>query len=396
MCWVSSGSCILLLPLTFFHCKNDEQERQNIPRALLGLFMLKLIVVVHWVACFWSFLALAQAGTFGDNLSQEPNWISYWYNGYYVDGGINPYGWDQSLGRYALSLFWSIQSVTSIGYGNIVPATTLEYYFANILMLLSGIFWAFTIGSILEIVQHMNQNQTLYKRHMDVANIMISTFSPSNADNSTLDKQSDIGVGDPDVVAARIRKFITAQYDGTMLSVAAGSTSPTLDQIFPTLDTLSLEIRQLSSLHLMRKYFDMVPYLSHKYLTPEEQSDLAFKCIFLEFSRLETFVKHPQYGRGIIIIKKGYGLSIGCHGIMGVHSASDNAPIAVNEILVEEKFLADDQPLYRFTSYALVIFIPRSVICEVLKVNKKAWKDCARWIYLKACLLKWARKKNDV
>ena len=110
-------------------------ERQDVARAMLASFILKLIVVAHWIACFWSFIAFIQVWTFGDALGEEANWISNWYELSYVKGGIDPIGWQNDIDRYALSLFWSIQSLTSIGYGNIFPTTRLEYFSANILMI---------------------------------------------------------------------------------------------------------------------------------------------------------------------------------------------------------------------------------------------------------------------
>ena len=110
-------------------------EKQNVPRATLILFMLKLVMATHWLACFWSFIAFIQSLSFGDALMEEANWISYWYESSYIEGGINPIGWNNNIDRYALSLFWSIQTITSIGYGNIVPVTRAEYYLANILMI---------------------------------------------------------------------------------------------------------------------------------------------------------------------------------------------------------------------------------------------------------------------
>ncbi|KAL7543046.1 hypothetical protein ACHAXR_012355 [Thalassiosira sp. AJA248-18] len=372
-------------------------ERQDVARAMLASFILKLVVVSHWIACFWSFIAFVQVGTFGSDLGQKANWISNWYESSYIEGGINPIGWESDIDRYALSLFWSIQSLTSIGYGNIVPVTRTEYYVTLILMLCSGLFWTFVIGNIVSIAEHMKSVKLQYKRRLDDANTFIGYFSPSVGKPN---EQADIGVGDADAVATRVRRFVTAQYDRTMLNRTENFNSPTLNQVFPALDSLSLELRRLSSLHLMRKYIEMVPYLSHKYLTPEEQSDLAFKCVHLEFSRGESFIKHPQYGRGIMILRKGFCLAIGTIGSCGINAPvqfefynRDN-PIAVDDVLVEDTFLIEHQSMYRFVSYSLVVFIPRSVIYEVL--NAKAWKDCGRWKYLRACLLKWSREKKNV
>ena len=64
--------------------------------------------------------------SFGDNLLNTTNWIHGWYDDHYIEGGLNPIGWDHPWDRYFLSLFWSVQTITSIGYGNITPVTFVE------------------------------------------------------------------------------------------------------------------------------------------------------------------------------------------------------------------------------------------------------------------------------
>ena len=96
---------------------------------------LKIRMVQHWIACIWGFAAFVQAKSFGDELLTSLNWISNWYEGYYVEGGLNPIGWDNHVQRYALCLFWSIQTITSIGYGNIEPVTQGEVSSSNSLLI---------------------------------------------------------------------------------------------------------------------------------------------------------------------------------------------------------------------------------------------------------------------
>lgn len=66
-------------------------------------------------ACLWGFIAFAEARSFGDELMTTVNWIGAWYNSSYIEGGLNPIGKENYLPRYWLCLFWSIQSITSIG-----------------------------------------------------------------------------------------------------------------------------------------------------------------------------------------------------------------------------------------------------------------------------------------
>ena len=132
-----------------------------------------------------------------------------------------------------------------------------------------------------------------------------------------------------------------------------------------------------------------------------EQSELAFKCVYLEFSRGESFIKHPRYGRGIMIPRKGMAMKMGTvqsHGInapVSFEIFGIDDPTSVNDVLVEDSALRGDLPQYRFLCYSLVVFIPQSVIFETLEAKKEAWKKCARWRYLQTCLLKLSRHKDD-
>lgn len=368
-------------------------ERQDVPRAMLAAFIFKLVMVSHWIACLWSFIAYAQAWSFGAPLAGKANWISHWYETSYVEGGIDPIGWTNDIDRYALSLFWSVQSITSIGYGNLVPVTRVEYYFANMLMLCSGLFWAFAIGNIIGVVHHMNSAYEKYKQDLEGANRMIKAFSLP-------DDQGSFGVGESEAVASRIRRFVHSQYDGRKALRPEEDNSPGLDEIFPTLRGLSLELRRLASLHLFKKYLDMIPYLSSNHLSTEEQSDLAFRCKCLEFSRGELFVNHPLYGRGILIPLKGMALNIRTvkrHGesLASFHMHGIGDPIGVNDVLVEDSFFENGLPEYRFICFTSVVFIPQSVIFDTLHAKKSAWKDCARWRYLQTCLLRWSQLRDD-
>ena len=237
-----------------------------------------------------------------------------------------------------------------------------------------------------------------YKQQLDRANNVIGSFSFSPTTTDGPCGQVDIGVGDPAVLAKRIRRFVTHQYDRTLPNRPTCN-SQTLDQVHPTLNSLSLELRRLASLHLMRKYMEMIPFLSSKFLDPDEQANLAFKCIFLEFSTGEIFTKHPEYGRGILILKRGMAIRHTCghYGVQDTDSFQTfgiDDPIEVNGVLVEDCFLENEVPLYRFASYSSVVFIPRTVIYEVVNAKKAAWKHCARWRYLQTCLLKWSRDRK--
>jgi len=323
---------------------------------------------------------------------------------------IDPIGWDNDVDRYVLSLFWAIQSVTSIGYGNIAPVSRVEFFMANILMLVSGVFWAYAIGNIINILDHVHSSEEVYKKRMDLANIFINSFAPTDPSGGANYREGDsgsfaptdpkrdpaIGVGDSEMLATRIRRFLTAQYNKTSrLHPNSDFNLKTLEQVYPVIEHLSPELRRFSSLHLHRGALETIPYLSSKYLSPSEQSEVAFKCVYLEFGRGDTFYEHDLYGKGIMILKSGFCTASRKSKPGQLRWYTRKNPIGINDVLVEGNFIKRfEQRRLLFYSYSLVLYIPRSVILEVLKKRPDIWKDCARWRYLKACLLKRAREKN--
>lgn len=66
------------------------------------------------------------------------------------------------------------------------------------------------------------------------------------------------------------------------------------------------ELQRNSSVLVMNQYLEAVPYLSSRYLSTDEQSDVAMGCVLLEFSagetiQIENSVK--DLGRGVFVLK---------------------------------------------------------------------------------------------
>jgi len=82
-------------------------------------FMLMIAVVGHWLACAFALLhevACDEACTLAHS---EMTWLVRWLEG----RGHLPSPHE----RYTLAMYWSITTLTSIGYGDIVPQNETEY-----------------------------------------------------------------------------------------------------------------------------------------------------------------------------------------------------------------------------------------------------------------------------
>ena len=193
-------------------------------------------------------------------------------------------------------------------------------------------------------------------------------------------------------VSKRVRHFLTEQRDRATTNSMDYETADTLEEKYPTLQIVSPELKKICALHLTHTLIESVPYLSSKYLSPDEQASIALKSFYFEFSAGETFREHPVHGRGIVIFRHGLGCAVrNCSGSSFSsfywRKGIRGHPVDVDEVLVDDDFHKERQLVCHFAGFTKVFFIPRSVILEVLANNTAAWKKCAMWRYAVAAMI---------
>jgi len=366
--------------VTSFQMKRNSQVLE------LWKYVLLMVVVSHWFACIWSLVAFIEADSLGvEQLMATPNWIAGWYSDNSTNGGLNPLGWDQAIDRYVLSLFWAIQTLTSIGYGNIAPVTRAEYFVACVLQLCAGVMWSYVIGALVGVAAGMQVRAESYRTRIDQANKFIHEFA--DPDELSDDDDETVATFESKVVARQIRKYIHKQY-----TVSKGETClSTVPSYFPVFDTLTPELQRASSVLLHNKYLKAVPYLSSRYMSQEDQSIVAMQCISLDFNSgeiIDTDNAVGGIGRGVFVFRRGCAFSP-LHKISHGEGAGLVTPGMTSG--AGKVLLADDNKAARgklhFLTFSQVVFIPRKAIIEALKKSEKAWKECGRWIYLRTLLI---------
>lgn len=76
----------------------------------------------------------------------------------------NPDTWISRLGLvdsnnfdiYLAAIYWAIQTLLTVGYGDIPAITTEEMIVAVIWMILGGFFYTFTIGNLTSVLSNQN------------------------------------------------------------------------------------------------------------------------------------------------------------------------------------------------------------------------------------------------
>ncbi|KAL4474473.1 hypothetical protein ABPG72_016151 [Tetrahymena utriculariae] len=162
--WVK---CVGLLRVVTLIRLNEELEQANSLRERYGnIFeLLKLssciFLCAHLACCCWYALAVHE-----EDIDIQNTWLKKDLSSYQLDPNVN-----LKLQGYIAGMYYCIVTMTTIGYGDITPTTYRERIFALIFCILSCFLFAFTMGSIGEIVKQFSLKGNEFKQRMEMLNL---------------------------------------------------------------------------------------------------------------------------------------------------------------------------------------------------------------------------------
>lgn len=103
-----------------------------------------IILVLHWVACFWWLVGISVGDPYGDTHQPNPSWIR-------KEPGL--VGEPASI-RYLYSLYWSVTTISTNGLGDITPTNRVEMVYSILVALISaGIYGKDYTHDVLETIE---------------------------------------------------------------------------------------------------------------------------------------------------------------------------------------------------------------------------------------------------
>jgi hypothetical protein len=152
------GSAVLALRLLrllrivrlFVILRRWEAFSWSNPGALrVAKFLISVLILMHWLTSIWFYAAFA-SGFPADSWTARAG---------IVDSG--------AIDQYIRSLYWTITTMTTVGYGDITPGRSVEYVLSAIIMLMGASLYAFIIGSVASLLSSIQAAKNSHWERID-------------------------------------------------------------------------------------------------------------------------------------------------------------------------------------------------------------------------------------
>lgn len=115
-----------------------------------------LLITCHWIGCLWHCCA-----SIGHQLGYDDTWLL-------ADELDSSLSIDHSIfgtfGPYLRSFYWAMVGMSTVGYGDIVPANIIETAFAAIVILFGGLILPAIVGGLAAYLGNLNVAERSYRK----------------------------------------------------------------------------------------------------------------------------------------------------------------------------------------------------------------------------------------
>ncbi|KAM9385711.1 voltage-gated delayed rectifier potassium channel KCNH8 [Pholidichthys leucotaenia] len=154
---------VRLLRLLRLLQKMDRYSQHS--TVVLTLLMSMFALLAHWMACIWYIIGKMEMEA--NAYSWDIGWLhelgKRLESPYYATGGVNGTGNGPSIRSvYITSLYFTLSSLTSVGFGNVSANTDAEKIFSVCVMLIGALMHALVFGNVTAIIQRMYSRWSQY------------------------------------------------------------------------------------------------------------------------------------------------------------------------------------------------------------------------------------------
>ncbi|MFZ9566099.1 MAG: cyclic nucleotide-binding domain-containing protein [Vulcanococcus sp.] len=141
-----AGCLQLLRSSQVFRVLSKWENLQTTSPLLLRIcrYSFALLMITNWISAAWLWIGL--------NEKSEASWIAR--------AGLQSHSHAK---QYLMSVYWSVTTLASVGYGDITPKTNLEIIAAILVMGAGVLLFAFAIGNVVAFVRQLDNGKSEYR-----------------------------------------------------------------------------------------------------------------------------------------------------------------------------------------------------------------------------------------
>ncbi|KAM8946184.1 voltage-gated delayed rectifier potassium channel KCNH4 [Pelodytes ibericus] len=132
---------------------------------VLTLLMSMFALLAHWMACVWYVIGRKEMES-NDPVTWDIGWLHELGKRLEAPYINNSLGGPSIRSAYIASLYFTLSSLTSVGFGNVCANTDAEKIFSICTMLIGALMHAVVFGNVTAIIQRMYSRRSLYHTRM--------------------------------------------------------------------------------------------------------------------------------------------------------------------------------------------------------------------------------------
>ncbi|CAN9505479.1 unnamed protein product [Ophioblennius macclurei] len=132
---------------------------------VLTLLMSVFALLAHWMACVWYVIGRKEIES-SDPITSDIGWLQELGKRLETPYINSTMGGPSMPSAYIASLYFTLSSLTSVGFGNVCANTDAEKIFSICIMLMGALMHAVVFGNVTAIIQRMYSRRSLYHTRM--------------------------------------------------------------------------------------------------------------------------------------------------------------------------------------------------------------------------------------
>ena len=132
-------------------------------------FACVVLCLGHWLACAWYLMHTLESG-WGERASTATGLKPTWVDALAESHGTEPLYHQSRWSQYLTCVYWAMTTMTTIGYGDIVPSNVDERILTVFAELMGSSVFLYGLTQVTGLIANINSSDVEFQKLMDVAN----------------------------------------------------------------------------------------------------------------------------------------------------------------------------------------------------------------------------------